>query len=374
MNIVYLIAGTYRPAGMERVLANKANWLSANGHKVTIVTTDQRGRKPAFRMSGSIDQIDLKVNYENDNGKSFLHKILHYPVRRLRHRRKLARLLKRIRPDITVSMFCNDAAFLPRIHDGSRKVLEVHFCRFKRLQYGRSGIWGLSDKALSRKDERTARKFDRFVVLTNEDAENWNVPGLRVIPNFPTFNFDEPAPLDGKTVLAVGRYSPQKHFTDLLRAWDMIRADARKGWTLRIVGDGQERDRLSDFIDMHRLRNVILGPDHHMDDVYASASVLALTSRYEGLPMVLLEAQSAGLPIVSYDCKCGPRDVVTDGVDGFLVPEGEPDMLAAKLEKLMTDDELRHRMGAESYRSSARYRKDYVMAAWMELFEELCNK
>lgn len=374
MNIVYLIAGTYRPAGMERVLANKANWLAAKGHKVTIVTTDQRGRKPAFRMSGSIDQIDLKVNYENDNGKSFLHKLMHFPFRRHRHRRKLARILRRIRPDITVSMFCNDAAFLPCIHDGSRKVLEVHFCRFKRLQYGRSGIWGLSDKALSRKDERTARKFDRFVVLTNEDAENWNVPGLRVIPNFPTFHFDEPAPLDSKTVLAVGRYSPQKHFMDLLRAWDMIRADARKGWTLRIVGDGLERDRLSEFIDLHRLRNIVLGQDHHMDDVYASASVLALTSRYEGLPMALLEAQSAGLPIVSYDCKCGPRDVVTDGVDGFLVPEGEPDMLAAKLEKLMTDDDLRRRMGAEAYKSSRRFRREHVMRAWMDLFEELCKE
>lgn len=374
MNIVYLIAGTYRPAGMERVLANKANWLAAKGHKVTIVTTDQRGRKPAFRMSSSIDQIDLKVNYENDNGKSFLHKLVHFPFRRHRHRRKLARILRRIRPDITVSMFCNDAAFLPCIHDGSRKVLEVHFCRFKRLQYGRSGIWGLSDKALSRKDERTARKFDRFVVLTNEDAENWNVPGLRVIPNFPTFHFDEPAPLDSKTVLAVGRYSPQKHFMDLLRAWDMIRADARKGWTLRIVGDGLERDRLSEFIDLHRLRNIVLGQDHHMDDVYASASVLALTSRYEGLPMALLEAQSAGLPIVSYDCKCGPRDVVTDGVDGFLVPEGEPDMLAAKLEKLMTDDDLRRRMGAEAYKSSRRFRREHVMRAWMDLFEELCKE
>lgn len=374
MNIVYLIAGTYRPAGMERVLANKANWLCAHGHKVTIVTTDQRGCKPAFQLSHDIDQIDLKVNYENDNGKSFLHKILHFPLRRMRHRRKLAGLLKRIRPDVTVSMFCNDASFLPRIHDGSRKVLEVHFSRFKRLQYGRGGIWGLGDRYMSRKDECAARRFDRFVVLTNEDAGYWKVPGLMVIPNAPTYRFAEAAALDSKIVLAVGRYCYQKHFSDLLRAWDMIRTDVRKGWTLRIVGNGEQREYLDDIILKHRIHNVVLGPESRMSEVYPSASIMALSSRYEGLPMVLLEAQAAGLPIVSYDCKCGPRDVVTDGTDGFLVPEGSPDLLASKLEQLMQDDELRHRMGAEAFKASDRFACERVMGMWMNLFEELCRK
>lgn len=374
MNIVYLIAGTYRPAGMERVLANKANWLADAGHKVTVITTDQRGRGPAFDMAPSISHQDLAVNYEADNGKPFLLKAVRYPWRRLKHRTRLSKALKSIRPDITVSMFCNDASFLPRINDGSHKVLEVHFSRFKRLQYARSGIWGMADRMLSRADARAACRFERFVVLTNEDAGYWDVPGLRVIPNALTFGDCPPAPLDAKTVIAVGRYSAQKHFSHLLYAWELVDPDIRKGWTLRIVGDGEEKEYLESIIgDKHLSDSVILGPEQNMRKVYNDASVLVLSSRYEGLPMVLLEAQAAGLPVVSYDCKCGPRDVITDGVDGYLVPEGRYELIAARLSALMSDSGLRKRMGAEAYKASERFSTDRVMSMWSELFEELCR-
>lgn len=375
MKIVYLIAGTYRPAGMERVLANKANWLSAHGCEVTIVTTDQRGRRPAFRLSESIAQMDLGINYEKNNGRSFLNKILSYPWKHRRHKRRLRRVLKRIRPDITVSMFCNDASFVPKIKDGSVKVLEAHFCRFKRIQYGRKGIWALADRFMNRMDERTARRFDRFVVLTEEDRGYWNVPGVMVIPNFPTFTYDKPTGLDEQVVLAVGRYCYQKHFCSLIEAWNMIKTKVRKGWKLRIVGEGYEREKMEEIIDMFHLgSSVILGSEYHMGEVYESASILALSSRYEGLPMAILEAQAAGVPVVSYDCKCGPKDLIEHGVNGFLAPEDEPDEMARYLEVLMSDDELRHRMGEEAFRSSERYNRREIMYRWLALFEELCQK
>lgn len=374
MKIVYLIAGTYRPAGMERVLANKVNWLAGRGYEVTVVTTDQRGRKPAFPLDSSVGCVDLGINYESDNGRSFLRKALLFPLRLVRHRTRLSALLKRMRPDITVSMFCNDASFVPKIKDGSRKVLEVHFSRYKRLQYGRGGIWGLADRALSRKDERTARRFDRFVVLTEEDAGYWNVPGLVVIPNSPACVFAEPAALEGGIVLAVGRYCRQKNFDSLVRAWSGIPEKVREGWKLRIAGDGEDREQLEELAGSLGLGgSVVLGPESNMIDYYRKASVLALSSRYEGLPMVLLEAQAAGLPIVSYDCKCGPKDVVEDGVDGFLVPEGREDMLAQRLASLMEDGDLRRRMGAAAYKASGRFEEGRIMERWVGLFEGLCR-
>ena len=139
------LPGPYRAAGLEKVLADKSDWLVRHGYDVVIATTDQRGQEPAFPMNPAIRMVDLGINYEATNGANFLKKALLFPVKKWKHRRRLKKLLIQEKPDITVSMFCNDAGFLPKIQDGSKKVLEVHFSRFKRLQYGRKGIWAMNE-------------------------------------------------------------------------------------------------------------------------------------------------------------------------------------------------------------------------------------
>lgn len=378
MKIIYLIAGTYRAAGMERVLANKANWLASRGYDVLIVTTDQRGREPAFRLDPSIRSVDLGINYEENNGGGFLNKVLHYPFKQWRHRRRLSALLKAEKADVVVSMFCNDAAFLPSIKDGSRKVLEIHFSRFKRLQYGRKGLWALADRFRSRNDLRVVLRFDSFVVLTQEDRGYWEadaaLPNICVIPNARTFvpavSSDSPDTASSAgTVLAAGRYNAQKAFDRLIEVWKTV-APKAPGWKLRIAGDGELRQALQQQIDTAGLHDsVILGKaEGDIRDLYAAADIYALTSLYEGLPMVLLEAQASGLPIVAMACKCGPRDVVTDGEDGFLVPEGDNAAMADKLLELINDPALRHRMGAAALRASDRFDEAAVMQRWTALF------
>ena len=112
MKIAYCIAGTYNSGGMERVLANKANYLSGRGHEVVIITTEQRGQSPFFKLDERIRCHDLGINYETNNGKSLLNKVIRYPLKQWKHKRRLTTTLKQIKPDITVSMFCNDASFL----------------------------------------------------------------------------------------------------------------------------------------------------------------------------------------------------------------------------------------------------------------------
>ena len=178
MKIVYCIAGTCHSGGMERVLANKANYLARHGFEVVVVTTDQRGQPPFFPMEEAIRTIDLGINYDDNNGKPFLDKLLRYPAKQARHKARLRAVLMEERPDVTVSMFNNDAGFIPDINDGSAKLLEIHFSKFKRLQYGRKGLWRLADWWRSRQDEKTVRRFDRFVVLTEEDKGYWGgLPG-----------------------------------------------------------------------------------------------------------------------------------------------------------------------------------------------------
>lgn len=373
MKIIYCIACTCHSGGMERVLANKANYLTGHGYEVVIVTTDQRGLPPFFPLAEQIRCIDLGINYEENNGKSFANKLLHYPLKQYRHQKRLAAILKREKPDITVSMFCNDAGFITRINDGSKKVLEIHFSKFKRLQYNRKGLWRLADLWRSKQDEKTVRRFDKFVVLTEEDKGYWgNLPNITVIPNANTFATSQAAALENKKVIAIGRYTYQKGFERLIEAWNIL-SPGFPGWKLDIIGNGEERDKLQDLIHAYHLDGqvTLVSPTKSIDKVYLDASVLVMSSRYEGLPMVLLEAQAFGLPIVSFACKCGPKDIVANGETGFLVEENDIEGLARQLVKVMKDKNLRKQMGRKAKEASLRYAEDAVMAKWTALFDSL---
>lgn len=376
MKIIYCIACTCHSGGMERVLTNKANYLARHGYEIVVVTTDQRGKQPFFPLEPSIRCIDLGINYDENNGKSFLNKLLHYPFKQCRHKKRLKAVLMEERPDVTVSMFNNDAGFIPGIKDGSAKLLEIHFSKFKRLQYGRKGLWRLADRWRSKQDERTVRKFDRFVVLTEEDKAYWgNLPNIMVIPNAISGIPAGTALLENKRVIAVGRYTYQKGFERLVDAWHLL-ASRFPDWKLDIIGDGEERPLLEQRIRSYGLeRQVTLTrPTQEIGKVYQEASILASSSRYEGLPMVLLEAQAFGLPIVAFQCKCGPKDIVSDGINGYLVPEGDIADMTQRLETLMKDETLRKRMGLKAKESASRFNEETIMKKWMNTFQTLAGR
>lgn len=384
MKLVYLIAGTFNSGGMERVLTSKANWFAAHGHEVVVVTTDQRGQKPYFQLDGRIKTYDLGINYDETNG-SLLRKMLTFPVKQWRHQRRLTSLLKQLKADVVICMFNNDVSFVHKIPDGSRKILEIHFSKNKKLQYGRRGLWALADHWRTRLEEKLVRKYDRFVVLTHEDQQLWgDLPNICVIPNSgPT-----PLPLPSmegsrflsKQVLAIGRLDFQKGFNRLIDIWGRVKSERgeseKSGWTLDIIGDGPLRPTLQEQVQRLGLQDSVrlLKPTSHVQDAYLSASIFVLTSRYEGLPMVLLEAQVFGLPIVAFTCQCGPRDVITDGTDGFLIPDGNEDLFAEKLSYLMEHEDERERMGTHAREASDRFSEQHVMRAWEKLLGELINK
>lgn len=302
-------------------------------------------------------------------------KISGYLKKRKIHRRKLTELLMREMADIVVSLYPSESSFIPDIKDGSKKVLELHYCKFFRLQYGRSGLLGMIDRWRTRQDESIVRRFDKFVVLTNEDRGYWrDMPNIQVIPNAAMMVGERYSDVSRKRVIAVGRLDYQKGFDRLIQAWETVQKSGRYAdWRLDIFGQGEWKDMLNDMIRKAGLERTafINPPTTRIGDEYAGSSMLVMSSNYEGFPMVMIEAMACGLPVVSFDFKCGPKDIIREGTNGLIVSDGDIDGLAYAMMKVMGDDAFRKKLSDGAKKIVATYSEENVMKQWIALFESL---
>ena len=378
MKIIYCMASVHSPGGMERVLLNKVRYLwEQGGNELTIVTTDQGGRPPFYTFPSGVKLVDLDINYTDDLNLPALQRIPSFLKRRRLHRKRLTAFLMAEKADIVVSLYPSESSFIPFIRDGSKKVLELHYNKFFRLQYARSGLLGLIDRFRTWEDERIVRRFDRFVVLTQEDAGYWGaLPNLQVIPNAAL-----PVPETrwspySRRVIAVGRLDYQKGFDRLVKAWALLPSDLRDSWHLEIFGQGEWEVRLQELIRKKGVKESarVNPPTKEIFREYAASSFLVMSSHYEGFPMVLLEAMACGLPGVCFTFPCGPKDVIEDGKYGLLVPEGDIPALAGAMERLMRDQALRERMSTAAREISRTYSEEKVMQQWIQCFNSLLGR
>lgn len=379
MRLIYCTHSLCNPGGMERVLVNKVTYLVKKLHwDVSIVTTDQKGRPSFYPLPAGVRVTDLGINYSDDNVKSVTGKILGYLQKRRRHKRLLTSLLEREKPDIVVSLYPSESSFIPDIKDGSKKVLESHFCKYFRLQYGRKGLLGIIDKWRTHQDERIVRKFDKFVVLTNEDKEYWgNLHNIEVIPNAAMNIGGHFSDVTNHRVIAVGRLDYQKGFDRLIQAWEYInKSGLYSDWRLDIFGQGEWKEMLQEMVQAKNLSvSVHLNsPVKTIGEEYVNSSLLVMSSNYEGFPMVMIESMAIGLPVVAFDFKCGPRDIISDGENGLLVSNGDIPGLAGAMMKLMGDYELRRRMSVKARQVVDTYSEKAVMDKWVRLFTSLAVK
>lgn len=244
---------------------------------------------------------------------------------------------------------------------------------------------GLADRYRAWTDERLVRKFDRFVVLTEEDAAMWgDIPGMRVIPNAAlnlgaavtrTYESGSADSIeDRKRVIAVGRLDYQKGFDRLIDAWGIVQKDGRfADWRLDIFGQGEWREMLQARIERLGIENSVRlnSPVKDIDNEYSHSSFLVMSSHYEGFPMVMVEAMSLGLPVVTFDYKCGPKDIIDHGKNGLMVKEGDIQGLADAMMSLMASPGTLAGMAAEARKVTEKYSEDKVMGMWVRLYEGL---
>ena len=378
MKIVYCLLEMNTPGGIGRVASLKANYLADLGWDVYIITTDQDGQPSYYYLNSKIRLIDLGLNIQENLANCSYWK---WYFRRKKifqqHFLKLSSLLDEIKPDFVVSTFSSEANFLYKIKDGSKKILECHFNHdyqyIMAKVYGYGRLKSILVKMKTMNDERLVKKYDAFVCLTHEDKQLWpRLSNIYVIPNMTSFSDTGQNIQRENVVLAVGHFNRQKSFDKLIRIWRLI-CSKHPQWSLHIYGAGEDEAVYRKLINKLDLNHSVLlhKPTGKIQELYTTSSILCMTSTYEGLPMVLLEAMACGLPCIAYTCKCGPKDVIADNVTGFLIPEDDERGFAEKLSILMGDVDLRKRMVEASYARSVCYSQDAVMAQWSKLFNSL---
>jgi glycosyltransferase involved in cell wall biosynthesis len=224
--------------------------------------------------------------------------------------------------------------------------------------------------ALAAEVRRRYGDLDALVVLTEADRADYAAVARQVvrIPNPTPRSPGGRSSLDAPVIAAAGRLNTQKGFDLLIAAFAPI-ARRHPEWTLQIHGGGPERAALQAQIDAEGLsgRIVLMGPTRRLGEALARASVFALSSRFEGFGLVILEAMSHGLPVVSFDCPRGPGEIISSGRDGTLVPPEDVPALTAALEQLVADPARRRAYGAAALETARAYDRDAIGARWEAL-------
>lgn len=375
--IVYCTPALYMAGGVERVLTLKANYFAEQfGYDITIILTEGKNKPFFYPLSDKVKVINLDVNFEELWMCSFIKKVFVYLKKQRLFKKLLTSELMRIRPDITISLLRREINFLTSIKDGSKKIGELHINRsnYRNFEKNESNfIKYLFSRFWMNNLVVNLRKLDKLVVLTEEDKSQWQeLINVEVIPDPLSFKTDKVSPLISKRAIAVGRYVYQKGFDLLLQAWAIVEKQ-NQDWELAIYGQGDRAyyEQLIDTLKINRKRCHLYGPTNDIKHEYLNSSVFAFSSRFEGFGMVLVEAMSCGLPVVSFDCPCGPKDIVTNHVDGLLVHNGNVRQFADSLLILLNNPEELLHLSKNAQEKSKNYSLDVLALRWKRMFDTL---
>ena len=361
MKLLYITNGITGSGGLERVLSIKTSMLAEEfGYEVHILVLNESTTvKPFFDFSEKIKRHTISVS---GNPLQYC----------LKYRAGIRAKVSEINPDV-ISV-CDDGLkgfFIPRILRKEIPIIyERHVSKLIEIAKNQSSTKRIQTWVKFGLMNFLAKDFKKFVVLTNGNKDEWKTPNLSVIPNPLPFFPEETSDLMSKKVIAVGKQSYQKAYDLLLESW---RYTDRKDWTLRIYGKEDPNLKLAQLAQKLGVSDSVFfhPPEKNILKKYQESSIFVLSSRFEGFGMVIIEAMSCGLPVVSFNCPFGPSDIILDNEDGFLVENGNTKSFAEKLSKLINDKDLQKKMGTHARLSSENYKPEEILKTWDTLFKEL---
>ncbi len=339
MKVLFVINSLISKSGSERVAVELANKMSAKAnYEITLLNRESTKDNTAYPIAENVNVVVLSGNLFQFYKKLKEHiSTYDYDTVVVHNMGKL-------------SLLC---AFVPHI----KKLVTLEHVSFvsrpQKIQFLSKFLY---------------RKINQVVTLTQNDKEQFDKfhSNVMVIPNFSPFPIIFSPQNSNKQIVAIGRLTDQKNYIHLLQAWKKI-YQSIPDWQLNIYGEGEHKKLLHDYIEQNSLQNVSLkGSTSNVEQVYEQSSFFVMSSKYEGLPMVLIEAQSFGLPIVSYDCPYGPSDVIQNHENGLLVSNQNVDELAAKIFKLASSPDLLDQFAQNSLLSAQKYQPEQILKIWIE--------
>lgn len=371
MKLLYIENALAIYGGIERVLTDKLNWLVEYGEcDVCLLIANQGGNPIVFPLNHKIKYHDLGIMF---------HQVYRYPRWRrcflLYHlhqlfRQRIAEMIELFSPDVIVCTRLDHIYDVVKVRGSIPVVFESHnsylaykFEKYTWLQKLQIKFW-----------HRALKKTQMIISLSQGDALEWKKinPNVHVIPNVVHLN-DTGRYSDCcfKSAIFVGRYSYQKDIHSLLKVWELVH-QRHQDWQLHVFGGyGSLQDELQ--YEMNRMGSniVIHQPTTNIYEEYMKSSLLLMTSRFEPFGLVLPEAMSCGIPVVAFDCPYGPADIISDGVDGFLIKDRDIALFADRVCSLIESPALRMKMGQSAIDSSTRFSPENIMPQWESLFQKL---
>jgi len=381
MRIVYIIESLAFKGGTERMLTAKANYLADHyGYDISIITcVQQNSSSNTFPLSSKVKQINISIpyyfQYKYKYPKRIWVKIKMY--RRLQ--RTITNTIREINPDIIIGVCHYKANIVSSIKCKAMIIIECHEIRsftLSGVHQHRSFFSKLYMHYYRNLYFRTIeKKADAIVTLTEGDKLLWKkAKRVEVIPNFSTIAVNQLSDCEAKRVIAVGRLEKEKGFERLLEAWKPI-VHKHPDWKLDIFGEGTLREKLESYIQENGLSNVMIHQrTTDISSEYQHSSICVMTSFCEGFALVLLEALKHGVPCVAFDCPYGPRNIIKDNNCGFLVEDGNIELLTDKICTLIEDSKLRSRFSEAAINQAKGFNEDVIMEMWNSLFKTLIQQ
>lgn len=367
---VLIISSSLQSGGAERVAANLAMGFNKKGYKTTLLVgkskeTDFYDLEPGTRT------IYQNFDYEKVSGLGKLKRFVHRCI-------NTRKIIKNEKPDIVICM---------KWEVSFRAAFSTLFMKTNLIFSEHNHYYALKSKSL-----RISRNLLYYImpknitVLTSRDINSYpsllkskivvmpNPLGLEISDsNYLSLKNKSNSNKNEINLLAIGRMTEQKGFDRLINIFSRYTEQSHtESVKLFIAGDGKDLDKLKLQSKKLGLMNnvVFLGQVKNISEIYANSDIFLMTSRWEGLPMVLGEAMNFGIPIVAFDCPTGPREFISDHQTGYLVKNSDDKDFVGKLDRLIVDEDIRKNMSYQSRKSSKNWSIENVITKWLHLIND----
>jgi GalNAc-alpha-(1->4)-GalNAc-alpha-(1->3)-diNAcBac-PP-undecaprenol alpha-1,4-N-acetyl-D-galactosaminyltransferase len=351
--LALVISTLASPGGAERVAAALANYWCESGVEVVILTFDEAGSSRFYRVAERVRVISL-------GGRGNSRNLIHGGISNLRRILAVRSALVDLSPDVVLS-FGDTTSTVTLAASRGLAMPVIAADRTSPAHAPITALWRILRDA-------TYRVCDRLIVQTSSARDYYVDRGVRavdVIPNPVSRSISRKTRPSANTVVAAGRFTREKGFDLLIQAFALV-AEVHPSWSLVIHGDGPlrgELERLATEVGLDsRIR--LAGNATDLSGQLSGAGLFVLSSHFEGFPNALCEAMAAGIPVIATDCPVGPREIVTDGEDGLLVPPFDVHALATAIDLLIRDGARRDRMGKAATAIVERLSIDRISRMW----------